>query len=42
MRLYSACFNELNIKSEIVLTSNRYDNKFDKEFESYSFFEEEN
>ena len=41
MRVYAACFNELDIKYNLVLTSDRYENRFDKDFESYSFLEDE-
>ncbi len=37
MQLYGAIFNELGIKHQIVLTSNRLDLKFDKKFEAYNF-----
>lgn len=41
MRLYSACFDMLEIKNQIILTSDRFKAKFDKEFESYSFLTDE-
>lgn len=41
MRLYNAIFNQLNIEFQIVITSNRYDQKFDNEFEAYCFLKEE-
>lgn len=37
LRLYISLFREANIKHEIVLTSNRYDIKFDKKFEADCF-----
>ena len=41
MRLYFACFDELEIKNQLVLTSDRFKVKFDGDFESYSFLTEE-
>lgn len=41
MKIYAACFKELKIDYQIILTSNRYENKFDIDFESYSFLEDE-
>lgn len=41
MRLYAACFKQLDFKYNLVLTTNRYDNKFDKDFESYSFLDDQ-
>lgn len=40
MKLYSAIFNSLGIKHQIVLTSDRREMKFDKSFESYNFLQE--
>ncbi|MFL1012389.1 DUF3857 domain-containing protein [Flavisericum labens] len=37
LKLYAALFKTLNIKHEIVLTSNRQDLKFDKNFEANNF-----
>ena len=37
INLYVAIFNELEIKHQIVLTSNRFDLKFDKKFEASNF-----
>ena len=36
-RLFANIFKKLNIEVEIVLTSDRFENKFDKDFESYSY-----
>jgi len=40
MRLYIAIFEALEIQHEIVITCDRSDNKFDKDFESYNFLDE--
>ncbi len=37
VKIYGAIFNELEIKHQVVLTSNRFDLKFDKEFEAANF-----
>ena len=37
MMLYVACLNHLEIEHEIVITSNRENLKFDKEFEAHNF-----
>ncbi len=37
LKLYTALFKYLNIKHEIVITSNREDLKFDKDFEANNF-----
>ncbi len=40
VKLYSAIFNTLGIKHQIVLTSDRRELKFDKSFEAYNFLQE--
>lgn len=40
LKLFTNLFKELNIEHEIVLTSNRFENTFDKEFECYAFLAE--
>ncbi|MBW6482067.1 MAG: DUF3857 domain-containing protein [Vicingaceae bacterium] len=40
MRLYIAIFEALEIQHEIVITCDRSDNRFDKDFESYNFLDE--
>ncbi|KAA1243241.1 DUF3857 domain-containing protein [Aquimarina sp. RZ0] len=40
IKLYAAIFNELDIKHQIVLTSNRDVLKFDKNFEAFNFLQE--
>ncbi|MEW7279168.1 DUF3857 domain-containing protein [Aquimarina sp. 2201CG1-2-11] len=40
MKLYAAIFNALDIKHQIVLTSDRTEMKFDKSFEAYNFLQE--
>ncbi len=37
--LYANLFKSLDIESEIVLTCNRFEKKFDKEFECYTFLD---
>jgi hypothetical protein len=37
MKMYANIFNILNIEHEIVITCSRYDQQFDKDFESYAF-----
>ncbi len=38
--LYGAIFNELGIKHQLVLTTDRTDLKFDKSFEAYNFLQD--
>jgi hypothetical protein len=40
LRLYAAIFTELDIDHQIAITTNRYDFRFDKDFEAYNFLEE--
>ncbi len=40
MKLYTAIFNALGIKHQIVLTSDRREMKFDKNFEAYNYLQE--
>lgn len=40
LRLYTALLKIVEAKYEVVLTTNRYLNDFDKEFESYNFLQE--
>ncbi len=40
LKLYNAILNALNINYEMILTSNRQNLKFDKEFEAYNFLDE--
>ncbi len=40
VKLYGAIFNALDIKHQIVLTSDRRELKFDKSFEAYNFLQE--
>ncbi len=40
MKLYAAIFKALDIKHQIVLTSDRTEMKFDKSFEAYNFLQE--
>ena len=37
VKLYATLFNELEIEHQIVLTSNRFNSKFDKKFEASNF-----
>jgi len=39
LKLYCAIFNTLNINHQIVLTNERNEHKFDKEFEAYNFLQ---
>lgn len=40
VKLYASIFNELGIKHEIVITTDRLEQKFDKNFESLNFLRE--
>lgn len=40
IKLYAAILNHLNIKHQIVLTSNRTNLKFDKKFEAFNFLKD--
>ena len=40
VKLYAAIFKELGVKMELVLTTDRTELKFDKEFEAYNFLKE--
>jgi hypothetical protein len=40
IKLFAHVFNALNIKHQLVLTTNRFETKFDEEFESYNFLSE--
>jgi hypothetical protein len=39
-KLFAAIFDQLNIPYEIVLTTNRYEERFDPKFEAYNFLDE--
>jgi len=40
VRLYANIFKNLGIETEIVLTCDRFENKFDKDFECYAFLDD--
>lgn len=40
LRLYVAIFQSLGIEHQIAITTNRFDERFDKDFESYSYLDE--
>jgi len=39
MRLYTGIFKQLGIKTQLVLTTDRFNLKFDKDFEAYNFLQ---
>ncbi|HEX2935889.1 MAG TPA: DUF3857 domain-containing protein, partial [Bacteroidales bacterium] len=39
-KLFAAIFDELKIEYRVVVTSNRYEKRFDPDFESYNFLDE--